>query len=895
MRKALKKILLFLTSASISASFITIGYADKTEDKPSYDENAQYIEILKETGILIGDESGYLNLEHVLTRSELAVLIYRMHNFSGETDMDTAVAYVRGQGFMTGDEKGNFHPNDNVTYIEAVTAVIKTMGYKITAERSGGYPTGYMNTASSLKILKNLEGLSQDTPVARGYAARLIFNAMRADLPESYFDAEMNILPEEGRTMFSIYYDIFEFSGQINANEHTVLYGDVTPKENEAAVSGVLYNAGDTDISDYLGYYVDYFYRYDDKTGESTILAYNLTENKNYALKIMSEDIESVDSSYITYYDGDKLKKEKNTISTFVYNGKVENIDYNLMIPEEGSITLLGTSKGSYSYAFVEAIDTYVVSRAVLTENMIIDKLGKAPLKVDFEKDDVYMRFYDDPNLKIELDALRENDILSIVKSRDGDYTKITVYRDYSYTGIISGIDEEGKYIIDGYSIEVGKDFAAAVKNNNENAIDVELNKQYKIYLNESNKIAYIEKYAEDSKGYGFLLNMWQDEDDEDVVKARIYNSVGRLEEIQLAKKVKFNTVAGKEPSDVLSGVGGQGNVAQQLVYYEKNNDGLLRALETAATGQSDDRFSIDYDCEMDVNKRLTFYGNTFGHRYTVSSNGVIFWKNPADANQKLSERDFKIVTLNDINGQTKYYADVYDSNLMGEANVIVITQEVYSELEELTAGYMVIETVNKAVNSDEEVLYRITGGTMDGQLSLFVNDNAEIAVQAPEHVINQRIPYKYYDRISDVADLRPGDIIRYNTDAYGQIDLYAPMFLSPTGHPELTYEDDAYIDTESNHYAAGWTSYCHMYDCSANFISFKSTRVADPGSLTEKVNSVYKRDTRTPIYLYDSSDKSVTKISYDDIITLKQAEAAADNMVIRVYQGSVRFVVIYR
>ncbi len=886
-----------LTALIISAALIlpvvsAFAETEGADTSASYDETAGDITVLKELGMLKGDEEGNLNLEQVLKRSDFAFLIHRMHNIPDPENIGDVISFVYDHGYMVGDTV-EFRPDDEVTYAEAVTALIKTLGYGAIAERNGGYPTGYITKAAELGITDTLERISGDTPVSRGYAVRLIFNAMRADLPDSYIDPEMNIVPVEGKTMFSTYYDVNEYSGQINANEYSVLYGSSVPKENQVSVSDIVYNVGKTDISDYLGYYVDYICKLNSSDGTSTILTYELTKGKNHTLTIDADDIEDVNDANITYYEDDKLRREDNNISTIVYNGKVEELDFDLLKPDEGRITLMGTSDGEYKYAFVEDVKTYVARRAVLSENLIFDKLGKEPLKVDETDKDILMTI-SDTGEKVQLDAVEENDVLSVRESLDGEFINITVFKDYTYTGILNGTTGEGDYIIDGFEVEASYALTDAI-DKGADLEELKFNKRYKFYLNEFDKIVYYINSEEEAVGYAYLLNMWLDEDGEEIVKARIFNSMGKVQELELADKTILNNSGIVDNTDVLAFLGGQGNVKQQFIYYETNAGGFLKTLKTAVSGLNDDEFSIDYDCNMEEDKQLTFYGDTFGHRYTISGKGIIFWKNPDVAGERLTERDIKTVTLTDIQTQTRYYADVYDSTPMGEADMIVITQELHSTLEELTAGYMVINTIGKAVDSEDEVLYRVNGFTRDGEQTLFFDENAEIAMQTPPNQGNHTIPYEYYDKISSVTDLKPGDVIRFVTDSTGKINLYAPMFLSPYGHPELTYEDDEYIDTESSHYAAGWTSWCHMYDINDKYISFKSTRVAAPNSNGEKVNTVFKRDSRTPICLYDSEEETVTQIGYDDIITLNQSETAADKMLIRVYQGVVRFVVIYR
>lgn len=67
--------------------------------------------------------------------------------------------YVRiavQQGWMSGYTDGTFRPDNAVTLEEAVTAVLKLLGYKMT-DLSGSFPLAQLNKASELAQVNQLE------------------------------------------------------------------------------------------------------------------------------------------------------------------------------------------------------------------------------------------------------------------------------------------------------------------------------------------------------------------------------------------------------------------------------------------------------------------------------------------------------------------------------------------------------------------------------------------------------------------------------------------------------------------------------------------------------------------------------------------------------------------
>ena len=52
-----------------------------------------------------------------------------------------------GRGILSGYGDGTFGPDDTVKYEQAVTMIMRTLGYDPFAANNGGYPTGYLAAA----------------------------------------------------------------------------------------------------------------------------------------------------------------------------------------------------------------------------------------------------------------------------------------------------------------------------------------------------------------------------------------------------------------------------------------------------------------------------------------------------------------------------------------------------------------------------------------------------------------------------------------------------------------------------------------------------------------------------------------------------------------------------
>ncbi len=162
-----------------------------------YEEAA---ELLGALGIMVGDaESGAFRPADPIIRSEMAkVAVYSVglediaKSSAGATKFPDvpadhwatgAINVADQQGMVIGDDVGTYRPDDNVLLQEAVTIIVRALGYEPAAEERGGYPTGYMYTASSNQLLRGIGGTATE-PATRGDIAQLIFNALTVNLME---------------------------------------------------------------------------------------------------------------------------------------------------------------------------------------------------------------------------------------------------------------------------------------------------------------------------------------------------------------------------------------------------------------------------------------------------------------------------------------------------------------------------------------------------------------------------------------------------------------------------------------------------------------------------------------------------------------------------------------
>ena len=194
-----KRIISLLLAACLAVSLLTVS-ANAAESVTFADVNDKgtimAVESLRLMGVLDGYGDGTFRPEGSLTRAQFCKMaIYAMNADEelGRYSMVTvfpdvkpshwASSYInmaaKGKAIIAGFADGRFHPESTVTVGQAVTILVRLLGY--TDEDVGGiWPMGHMAAAATMGLT---DGVSTDgyAALTRGQAARLFLNLLRME------------------------------------------------------------------------------------------------------------------------------------------------------------------------------------------------------------------------------------------------------------------------------------------------------------------------------------------------------------------------------------------------------------------------------------------------------------------------------------------------------------------------------------------------------------------------------------------------------------------------------------------------------------------------------------------------------------------------------------------
>lgn len=97
-----------------------------------------------------------------------------------------AISYAYEQGVVIGKSDVAFDPNGNVTYQEALTMVVRSLGYT-----GLSYPNGFINKAMKLGLTNGIANVAYGDAAVRGVIATILYNALYAE--DSLFADNFNL------------------------------------------------------------------------------------------------------------------------------------------------------------------------------------------------------------------------------------------------------------------------------------------------------------------------------------------------------------------------------------------------------------------------------------------------------------------------------------------------------------------------------------------------------------------------------------------------------------------------------------------------------------------------------------------------------------------------------
>lgn len=450
-----KVISLVLVMAMVLSSMSFAFGSTKFEDVTADNDYSDAINTLVALGVVTGYEDGTYRPEKVVTRAEMAKLIVvtlgygdlvagSKSNFSDTQGhwADAYIALAAGKGLVVGTGDGKFTPDRTVSYDEAMTMIVRALGYTDSCNELKGmtWPTNFKLKAVDLGITEDVKVTANGAD--RGGVAQLLFNALETGLVT---------VDTDGNVVF--------YKDSNNANK--ILLTRLATEDTIVVTTAMV----DPDNDDYLGSIVDlspYMYQdidaYFNKDGDTVYVSDVNSDVLVGEFRTATDDAGKVN---VRINGKNKLYTLKDAAATKVFYNGVE-VTMTEAQMETGTASIVNLSKAAATFVLdandkITAIVADKYTDAVRVANEYNGKTKLEGFLLPLNDDDEV----DYANLTVTgavstLEDIQEDDVVVLfagagvkAKSVEADKLTIEVVRD-TVEGKITETNSDGDFYIDG-------------------------------------------------------------------------------------------------------------------------------------------------------------------------------------------------------------------------------------------------------------------------------------------------------------------------------------------------------------------------------------------------------------------------------------------------------------
>jgi len=752
-----KKLISSAVALSVAASmFASVSFASIPSDTIGTDIETEAT-VLGALEIMVGDAgTGTFRPDDPIKRSEVTRVGVALMGLSdvAHSSKDPSIypdvandhwakGYINvasGANLVVGDDTGEFRPDDQIKYSEAVTIIVKALGYEPKASASGGYPSGYMTTASSIGLTKGVPGSASEL-IERGDVAKLAYNALTINLMEQIGFGDKVDYQITDKTLLSDKLDTELVVGKVEAIGSSALKSEDAVERDEIKIAGRVFKTGSADIRNILGFTVDAYVTAKSGTKAQKLLAAIPSEGENRVLTVGADSIYKIEDSAIHYYeDAEKSSKTvKAAIDSdafYMYNGMATSKEKLVAIPS-GSVVLLDSdSDKEYDVVFINETENYVVDAVYPSTHKITDKYGNGTLELDTE-DETKTVILEKGSEKITVKDLAEWDVITVTKSEDSSLIYATAVQK-SISGRVSETD--GKYVyIDGRKYRTASNYKDTISLGDEGTF----------YLDYEGKIAAVNTKSLKSSNYAYLIKASVSNGMDSGLKLKVFTKEGEIKIIDATDKIKVNSSSGLTPQEALSKIGDDG----KLITFETNSKGFVSKINTFTDSDvvNETIFTRNVSEENVVYRANSSKLITSEMNITVDDKTLIFDLPEGGKESEYSMRDKSIFSDGGL-----YNVEIFDVSEDYRAGVIIVTNS-QAKPDEASA-VAVVDSITSTTGKDGETVHKLYALSEGKEISI-ISETDKVFVKDGGKLLSQ------------------GDIIQYRTNSKGNADAIELLF----------------------------------------------------------------------------------------------------------------------
>ena len=731
--------------AILIAIIMTFAYIVSAEGEYTV-KNTEEIDFLSAIGFADTEKTDFFQN---MTRGEFAQIYTKILNkgliYTGNgkafADMDekneyfSAVSFMSQMGYMNGHSDGTFRPNGNISYDEAVSVIVKILGYGVKANAKGGYPAGYKITANELKLLNGFN-VSDTSALTIDEAFKLIYNSLFIALSEqTEFGKKVSYSSDKGNTLLNTFLEIDYTEGLLEDNSYSSLSGDSNIKDGAISVNGIVMENATNQAKSYLGYNVRAYYKTDDT---KAFMYITLLSDKNECITVDAEDILPASTLTLLKYKQGKNKTQKTAKITanayYIKNGEaIKSLTDSDLKIKSGTVTLLDYDGNKvYDAIFIDEFQTMLYKSRSNDKKTLY---GYYDEKINLENEENTVIYKDGEEVLFK--QLMPYDVIAVSKGKN--YTKIEICTNV-IQGNLSEISED-KYIID------GKEYKLAYEYEHSALKKPSVGTNGDFYIGKNNLIAYFEEENREKIGIAVNLSKKRGSLETRLPQIKIYKTDGKFEIFDFESRIEINgsRIDSEDIYDKTE-LHSNGDFVRQPVAYELSEQGRIEKLQFPDSTKPDTDVLQAY---CDTAREFRNYNPGTDAVYPITNltgennssvfigNKTWYFKLPSDVNE---ERFYSVsrgelpYNHNAVIPNLKIYFASYDNKRYCLAD-IVTTVTAVSRVGSWNERQMIVNDITNGINPDGDNC-QILKGYVKGKETVYYADDAIINGVVPGDIL---------------------------------------------------------------------------------------------------------------------------------------------------------------
>ena len=850
------------------------------------------LELLYSLGIYVGRFAEEPGLEQPVTRAELAKILVRMSRLEqvAQKQSETTFQDVQGRedagyiqlavdcGYLKGYADQTFEPDGTVSVSAALESMVRLLAYdRIWPE----IPAAQI--AGKLGLTGVLSG-SGDRAVTKEQMAGLIWKVLNTNPVMRQAGNDVCYIAE--RTLLEENYELEKHRGVITATAAGAVYGETDLSTGEVGIDGLIYQAGDSRIQEYLGYGIVYYTR-ESSAAREVVVHFSVDLAKNKPITVSARDICFEDprftiDNFVYASESGRVLEKKLDLQYCVRNGerKLFETAEDLKI-SDGHVTILD-SDGNGNYDTMLAEDyIYIVPWSVDKDKFVLmETFGTAKYDFSEQQHNGKLHIFS-KNRETAFSDLKPGMVLAVALSENGERVRIyasetktvasaSVLREETVT-----IQDHTYHMTQWYQERCGTEAAAG------GVEKVEPGRQQKFYLDHEMNIVAVENIAA-KKEYAYLTGAVELPMNGGL-RVRLFTARGEWLELTSAggkllvddgtesQRCEAKTVI-EMLANRRAAMGRTDKKLGQVVKYTVNGNGELTELAISKNGKDPGAFSLDADDPKAgtngsniIVTAMKKGADTINSAFSFSTKTAVF----AIPEDEAREEDFSISYMlaegNVRNTTNQYHLQVYDSNEMNEAGALVIFKDnTASVTAETSTNLGMIKELNRVLDPET--------GAIVNQL-VYVSKKAE-----QTGIIAEQASITKTSSPLTLEELKPGDVVMVRQNGDGKINNIRYVYRLDTN--ELTvaseykkgYADDNTLTSD----------YLVLHGVVQN--------IKTPFLLMQGINRTFIGSASSPaVAVYDGAAKEKVQIG-----TLEDIRKG-DEIVFRSYRFQMSDIMIFR